>query len=233
MDVLLLRRLPCRHGCKTFFRDEWPCCSGTYIQTVADCHNVIYLYLHDDTGLKCQSGHPLRGQSEARRPDRPSHPANHFPINRRDHAHPLARAPCRVSTLDPNQWGALKRTWQPQDTVVVRFPMQARLVPVDSHHLNRVAFLYGPLLMAPDARFSFTLHGDAADLAARLGRVPDKLPASTWPRRPRPPQRRRPENHPASIDEGGQKVGNLHSFYTFRARYASLPLGINLSEAVS
>jgi len=80
----------------------------------------------------------------------------------------------------------------------VRFPMQARLVPVDSHHLNRVAFLYGPLLMAPDARFSFTLHGDAADLAARLGRVPDKLQLQLGP------------DAPARLNEGGQKIPGKH-----------------------
>src|SRR5579883_994437 len=29
-------------GLKQFYWHEWPCCSGTYLQTVADYHNVIY-----------------------------------------------------------------------------------------------------------------------------------------------------------------------------------------------
>ncbi len=81
-------------GAKTFFWDEWPCCSGTYIQTVADYHNVIYL--HDDTGLYVNLAIPSEVSWKHDGQTRPPHPANHFPRNRRDHTHPLARAPCRI-----------------------------------------------------------------------------------------------------------------------------------------
>ena len=36
-------------GLKQHYWYEWPCCSGTYLQTVADYHNVIYF--HDPAGL--------------------------------------------------------------------------------------------------------------------------------------------------------------------------------------
>src|SRR5258708_35636284 len=29
-------------GMKVYYWDAWPCCSGTYIQAVADYHNLIY-----------------------------------------------------------------------------------------------------------------------------------------------------------------------------------------------
>ena len=36
-------------GLKQYYWHEWPCCSGTYIQAVADYHNIIYF--HDETGI--------------------------------------------------------------------------------------------------------------------------------------------------------------------------------------
>ncbi len=72
--------------------------------------------------------------------------------------------------------------------------------------------------MAQDARFSFPLHGDPADLAARLGRVPEKLQLQLGPDAPARLNEGGQKITPASIDEGGQKVGNLHPFYTFRER---------------
>ena len=37
-------------GEKLYFFEAWPCCSGTYIQNMADYHNIIY-YRDDDGGL--------------------------------------------------------------------------------------------------------------------------------------------------------------------------------------
>ena len=34
---------------KSFYWHEWPCCSGTYIQNMAEYHNMIYL--RDERGL--------------------------------------------------------------------------------------------------------------------------------------------------------------------------------------
>ena len=36
-------------GMKTHYWHEWPCCSGTYIQNMAEYHNMIYL--RDESGL--------------------------------------------------------------------------------------------------------------------------------------------------------------------------------------
>jgi len=50
--------------------------------------------------------------------------------------------------MKPNTWGTLRRRWQTGDVVTVRFPLHARLVPVDPQHSQRVAVMYGPLMMA-------------------------------------------------------------------------------------
>ncbi len=224
---------------KTFFWDEWPCCSGTYIQTVADFHNI--LYFHDHTGLYVNlaipsevewkhAGQNVRLTQQTTFPeadtttlrlslDRPAHLSLHIriPSWSRDATVTVNGQPFPAN-FEPNQWGTLKRTWQPNDTVVVRFPLRPRVLPVDPQHPNRVAFLYGPLLMAQDARFSFPLHGDPALLAARLDRVPGKLELQLGPDAPSRLNEGGQKITPASLDEGGQKVGNLRPFSTFGER---------------
>ena len=122
-----------------------------------------------------------------------------------------------AAKTEPNTWATLRRRWQTGDVVMVRFPLRARAVAVDAQHPERVAVMYGPLLMAQDARFSFPLHGDPKAVAARLRRVPDKLELG--------PEQVGALNEggqksaaETAIDEGGQRVGNLRPFYTFAER---------------
>ena len=226
-------------GAKTFFWDEWPCCSGTYIQTVADYHNVIYF--HDESGLYVNLAIPSKvewthgGQTVhlTQQTQFPETEETHYELQLEEPAEFFLRIripswskdssvmvngkPFPVK-MEPNQWGTLRRTWQTGDVVTVRFPLQARAMPVDPQHPNRVAFLYGPLLMAQDARFSFPLNGQAEEIAARLHRTPDKLQLQLGPRAPMNLNEGGQKIMPSSIDEGGQPVGNLHPFYTFAER---------------
>ncbi len=227
-------------GAKTFFWDEWPCCSGTYIQTVADYHNVIYF--HDDDGIYVNLAVPsevewshgnqtVRLRQQTRFPEteettlqlkleRPARFALHMRVpSWCNDASVRVNGQSFEAGMRPNEWGTLTRTWQSGDTVTVRFPMRARVVPVDPQHLNRAAVMYGPLLMAQDARFSFPVSGDPHAVAERLQRTPDKLELRFGPSGA---PGRLDENGekvvPASIDEGGQQVGNLRPFYTFGER---------------
>ena len=226
-------------GAKTFFWDEWPCCSGTYIQTVADYHNVIYF--HDEEALYVNlavpsvvewthGGQTIQLTQQTQFPET-SETALHLRMDRPAEFALRIRVPAWSSDasvlvnsqpleakMEPNQWGMLKRTWQPGDVVTVRFPLRARAVPVDLQHPNRVAMMYGPLLMAQDARFSFPLHGDPQAVAARLTRTPNKLQLQLGPEAPARLNEGGQKIVPASIDEGGQQVGNLHPFYTFKER---------------
>lgn len=226
-------------GAKAFFWDEWPCCSGTYLQTIADYHNVIYF--HDDDGLYINlavpsevewthAGQTIRLTQQTSFPEteettlhlqleRPIDFALRFRVpSWCNKATMLVNGKPFAAALEPEQWGTIRRTWQAGDTVLVRFPFEARAVPVDSQHPNRVAILYGPLLMAQDARFSFPLNGNPGEVAARLQRAPDKLELQLGPRASKRLNEGGQKGGPASIDEGGQKVGNLHPFYTFAER---------------
>lgn len=224
-------------GAKTFFWDEWPCCSGTYIQAVADYHNI--LYFHDSNGLYVNlavpsevawkhGGQTVRLTQQTQFPeteetrlhlqlDRPASFALHIRIPSwcSDASVLVNGAPLAV-TAAPNEWATLTRTWQSDDTVTVRFPMRARVTPVDAQHPNRIAVMYGPLLMAQDARFSFPLHGDAQEIAMRLKRTPDKLQLE--PHAFSHLKEGGEKSATESIDEGGQQVGSLRPFYTFAER---------------
>ncbi len=226
-------------GAKTFFWDEWPCCSGTYIQTVADYHNVIYF--HDDDGLYVNLAMPSEvtwehGDQSVRLVQQTQYPDGEetvltlslarpaefnlrvrIPSWSKDAAVTINGQPV-TTAVEPNQWAILRRTWQSGDMIKFRFPLRARAVPVDPQHPNRVAFMYGPLLMAQDARFSFPLSGDPAALAARLQKAPGKLQLQLGPNAPANLNEGGQKITPASIDEGGQPVGNLHPFYTFGER---------------
>ncbi len=226
-------------GAKTFFWDEWPCCSGTYIQTVADYHNVIYF--HDESGLYVNLAIPsevewTHGGQTVRLTQQTQFPETEetqyqLQLEKPDEFSLRIRVPSWskdssvmvngkpfIAKMEPNQWGSLKRTWQTGDVVTVRFPLRARVMPVDPQHPNRVAFLYGPLLMAQDARFSFPLNGQPEEIAARLHRTPDKLQLQLGPSAPAKLNEGGQKIVPGSIDEGGQPVGNLHPFYTFAER---------------
>ncbi len=226
-------------GAKTFFWDEWPCCSGTYIQTVADFHNVIYF--HDDDGLSVNlavpsevewkhGGQMVRVRQETSFPET-EETTLHVAVERPAEFAVRVRVPswCGdgsvtvngapiVVKMEPNTWATVRRTWQTGDMVTVKFPLRARAVPVDAQHPNRVAMMYGPLLMAQDARFSFPLHGDPRAVAARLTRAPGKMQLQLGPEAPAELNEGGQKVVPASIDEGGQQVGNLHPFYMFKER---------------
>ena len=224
---------------KTFFWDEWPCCSGTYIQTIADYHNVVYF--HDEGGLYVNQFIPStvdwnHGGQTVRLTQQTDFPAKEEITFRLDVGRAATfalhlRVPswCKdaallvngepfACTLTPNHWGTMNRTWQPGDTVVLRLSLRARAVPVDTQHPHRVAFLYGPLLMAQDARFSFPLNGEPDEIAARLRRSSEKLQLELGPNAPARLNEGGQKIVPSSIDEGGQPVGDLRPFYAFNER---------------
>lgn len=213
-------------GLKTYFWDEWPCCSGTYIQAIADYHNI--LFHHDEDGLFVsqtipsevswrQSGAPASLVVDTRYPDeeevrmtltlgRPTRfklrvrvpswcPDARFAVN--GEAQPVRAA--------PDQWAVLDRRWSSGDVLTATFPMKARLLPVDRQHPNRVAVMYGPVMMAQDARFSYPISGPAPQVAASLSRKPgDRLALAAAPG--------------DREKQGGQEVGELVPFHSFDER---------------
>jgi hypothetical protein len=158
-------------GIKQFYWHEWPCCSGTYWQTVADYHNVIYF--RDAGGLYVnllvsseatwrQGGQEVRLRQETSFPDTDSSRLTlemarpgRFALRIRvpswceGFSVTVNDEPVSVSAK-PDTWATIERDWQPRDAVILRVPMTLRTVPIDPQHPQRVAFLYGPLVLAQD-----------------------------------------------------------------------------------
>lgn len=218
-------------GTKTFFWDEWPCCSGTYIQAIADYHNILYqrdaggLYVSQIVPSEVrwqQDGTPVTLTVDTRFPDEEQVRMT-LRLERPTAFRLAVRVPswCRGAAMQVNgeggagparadDWATIAREWRDGDVVTLKLPMAPRLVPVDRQHPNRVAVMYGPVMMAQDARFSYPIGGSKAAVLAGLNRKPgDRLALAG-----QAGERRR---------QGGQPVGDLVPFHTFaeRAPYRS------------
>ena len=185
-------------GTKQHYWHEWPCCSGTYLQTVAAYHDIIYL--RDAGGLYVNllvpseaswlhGGQTIRLRQETRYPEsetstvslemeRPASFALRFRVPGWASGAALAvnGAPLAVPAR-PGSWAAIERHWSPGDQVTIRVAMSLRLEPVDAQHPHRAAVLYGPVVLAQDeacCRRPFSL-APATALTTRLVKEGDGL----------------------------------------------------------
>lgn len=154
-------------GLKQYYWHEWPCCSGTYLQTVADYHNIIYF--HDDAGISVN----LYAPSEVRWRQVTLRQETEFPESnvstiRLTMDQPAAfavrfRVPgwCTGMSIAVNgqpasasvasgAWARIERIWQTNDKITVRLPMTLHTLAVDRQHPDRVAIRYGPVVLAQD-----------------------------------------------------------------------------------
>jgi len=160
---------------KVYYWDPYPCCSGTYIQAVADYHNLIYF--KDDDGLYVnlyvpseltwrREGQDVRIIQDTLYPESDTSTLTvdlpksmGFSLSFRvpfwcqgaEVRVNSAKAGLRAA---PGTWATVKRLWSPGDRVTVRLPMRLRRVPVDRRHPNRVALVYGPVVLVQDARYT-------------------------------------------------------------------------------
>ncbi len=156
-------------GChKVYYRDRWPCCSGTYIQDVVDYHDIIYF--KDQHNLYVNLFVPSRvawdlkdDQVEVEQmTDFPETDVTTLTVRPKQAVKfglkfrvPLwcegGRASVNGRGLDaafrPGTWGTIERTWNPGDQVEIQLPMKIRFAPVDRQHPQRVAAVYGPVVL--------------------------------------------------------------------------------------
>jgi hypothetical protein len=163
-----------RLGCaaKSYYWEDWPCCSGTYGQAFSFAPNFIYQAVDDDgvaISLFVPSrlrhflhGQPLVIQQQTRFPDDDSTviavleaPSREITI--------WARIPswaCHVEVrlnnaasipAEQGTWLAIRRLWTRGDKILITFRRRITAVPVDPFHPNRVAFQIGPVVLAQDA----------------------------------------------------------------------------------
>ena len=178
-------------GRKSFYWHEWPCCSGTYIQNMAEYHNLVFL--KDAKGIFVNLFVPAEarivheGQFVVVRQNT-DYPESEESTISFELARPTAfalrfRVPAwsngasfRLNGEAPpvsgisGQWAAIERVWQPDDRITIRLPMSLRACAVDPQHPDRVAILHGPVVLAQDeacCRRPFSL-APQTTLATRL-----------------------------------------------------------------
>jgi uncharacterized protein len=191
-------------GMKVYNWDTYTCCSGTYIQNLAEYHNLIYfrdaralyvnLYLPSevtwrgptgDVVLRQETGYPdtedttltIRVAGEARFPLRFRVPSWATGMSARVNGEPVAL------DAQPGSWATLERTWKARDRVDLRIPLALRMEAVDPEHPDRVAILRGPVVFVLEGAYhdpNFRLPLRDVDLATWLVAEPGGVPRGEW-----------------------------------------------------
>jgi DUF1680 family protein len=158
-------------GMKTFYWHEWPCCAGTYIQAMAEYHNMIFL--KDEGGLYVnlyvpaevawrRGGQSVRARLGGGYPEEeastltlslaePATFALHFRVPGWSEGTTLTVNGEPVDAkAEPGGWATIEREWHDGDRVTVTVPMTLRAAPIDRQHPRRAAIMYGPIVLAQD-----------------------------------------------------------------------------------
>ena len=158
-------------GVKIFSRNPYTCCSGTYIQDVADFHNIIYY--KDDSSLYVSLYVPSevtwkRNDGVVKVVQDTQYPAEEtsaltlqmdhstkFPLKMRipewtRGASIKVNGAAFQTACKPGTWAVVDRTWNSGDKVEITIPMQLRWQPVDAQHPHRAAVERGPVVMVQD-----------------------------------------------------------------------------------
>ncbi len=157
-------------GMKVDYWDTFTCCSGTYIQNMADYHNLIYyrdesgvyvnLYVPSEVTwkrvtLRQETAYP-EAEPSTLTIDAPA--ATKFALRLRVPAWSREMA-VKVNGADagvpckPGGWAAIARAWNPGDRVEIRISLPFRMEPVDRWHPARVAVVRGPVVYTLDFNY--------------------------------------------------------------------------------
>jgi DUF1680 family protein len=192
-DYQLGSDTPIASARKDYYWDPYPCCSGTYIQAVADYHNIVYFKGHRSFYVNLfvpsvatwnLDGHEIEIEQETAYPEtdtitltvRPQRSVT-FQLGFRVPGWSQGAA---VSvngnkldvTAKPESWATIERPWNAGDRVTIQIPMRLRLAPIDKQHPHRVALMYGPVVLVQDGRYTqrLTQVASEADLSKLLVR---------------------------------------------------------------
>lgn len=153
---------------KHYYGAPFPCCAGTYIQDVADLHNILYFqnagglfvsqYVPSEVAWK-HGGQDVTLTQTTRYPEAED---IHFALTM---ARPATftlglRVPewaqnVRVSVngraqtvaAQPGEWLTLHRAWENSDRVSLHIPLAVRDVPIDAQHPGRICSVRGPVVL--------------------------------------------------------------------------------------
>jgi DUF1680 family protein len=170
-------------GNKAWYKDKWPCCSGTFPQLAADYHLSTYLRSQDgvyvnlftpsdvswtDGGTKLQltqvTKYPLDNKIEIR--VSASQPHEHtIYVRIPEWATPtpvvMVNGKHVADAIEPGHFAALRNTWKDGDRIEIEFPMPLRLEAVDANHPNLVALLQGPVVLMAVAEMQPTFNAQS------------------------------------------------------------------------
>ncbi len=160
------------HTASKFYRGEqWPCCSGTFIQLAADYG--ISSYLQDDKELFVNlyvpsqvemrvSNHLFSVEQITNYPfDNKTQLKIHssksiaFGLNLRIPAWAGAGTAIKINgkkinkPIEPGKFFEISRVWNDKDNIQIEFNMQLRLEALNTKHPEMVALLHGPLVLFP------------------------------------------------------------------------------------
>ena len=156
-------------GKKVWYKNKWPCCSGTFPQLAADYHistylrsqDGIYVNLFTPSSVRWTDGpakfqltqvtrYPFDNKVEIQiSASQPNEQTIYLRIPAWATPNPLLMVNgTRVSeAVEPGTFVPVRRTWKEGDRVEIEFPMPLRLEAVDANHPNTVALIQGPLVL--------------------------------------------------------------------------------------
>jgi len=187
-------------GMKVYNWDAFTCCSGTYIQNLAEYHNLVYF--KDDAGLYVNLFLPSEVTwgdviltQETRYPDADTttlsvaaEAPKTFPLRFRVPSWTrdvTVRVNGNLAAIDarPGSWAEIHRTWSPGDRLEIRIPLTLRMEPVDEQHPNRVAVVRGPSVFVLEGAYhdpGFALPMRDEELERWLVPEEGSLPRGVW-----------------------------------------------------
>jgi len=156
-------------GKKVWYRDKWPCCSGTFPQLAADYHISTYLRSADGVYVNLFTPSSVRwmeGGARCTLTQETNYPFDSRVTMKMSASSPVettlyVRIPAwatpapvlsvngtRVTAaVDPGIFAAIRRTWKEGDRIELELPMPLRLERVDVQHPGEMALLRGPLVL--------------------------------------------------------------------------------------
>ena len=156
-------------GQKVWYKDKWPCCSGTFPQLAADYHISTYLRSNDGVyvnlftpskvrwddaggryGLTQETKYPFDNKVQVQvSASQPKDYTIYVRIPAWATPEPMLTVNGkRVSdSAKPGTFAAIRRTWKEGDRIELELPMPTRLEAVDANHPSQVALLQGPLVL--------------------------------------------------------------------------------------
>ncbi|HEY2466550.1 MAG TPA: beta-L-arabinofuranosidase domain-containing protein [Terracidiphilus sp.] len=154
-------------GSKVWYKDKWPCCSGTFPQLAADYHISTYLRSSDgiyvnlftpssvrwtDDGaslaLTQVTKYPFDNKIEMRiSASQPHEQTVYVRIPAWTTSDVVLMVNGKRVSVDPGTFAAIRGTWKDGDRIEIQLPMPLRLEPVDANHPKFVALVQGPLVL--------------------------------------------------------------------------------------